>query len=360
MVERFQPNGLPVLIGSLPFTEHEQALKLVLDYTPEIPLWTQLPVHKEEGMVAQFMAGMPGLCATAGGGFIDTARADFDRDLIHFYEEYLAVMEGHSDLSDSRFLLNKDTARGFFVLIESLKRRSAPPLALKGQMTGPFTFCTGILDQNKKAIIYDEQVKDAALKLLAMKSRWQVRQLGQFGCPVIIFFDEPALAGFGSSEFISISNDAIVQSLKEVIAAVHAEGALAGVHVCANTDWSLIFDSGADIVSFDAYAYFERFILYKDKIKEFLNASKIIAWGIVPTLDVDKLESETAGSLIGQWKEKAVQLEKLGIDSDQLISQSLITPSCGAGSLSHELAIKALRLTREVSDQIRRKFNMER
>jgi len=355
MVERFQPHGLPVLIGSLPFAEHAQALKLVLNYTPEIPLWIQLPVHREEGMVAQFMPGMPGLCATADRSFIDTAQADFDRDLIHFYEEYLAVMEGNTDLSDSRFLLDEDTARGFFLFIESLKRLSAPPVAVKGQVTGPFTFCTGILDQNKKAIIYDEQIKDAAVKLLALKSRWQVRQLSQFGCPVIIFFDEPALAGFGSSEFISISKDTIIQSLEEVMEAVHAEGGLAGVHVCANTDWSLILDSTADIVSFDAYSYFERFILYKDSIKEFLNAGKIIAWGIVPTLEVDKLENETTESLINRWKEKAAQLEKLGIDSNQLISQSLITPSCGSGSLSAELAIKVLRLTREVSAQIRRK-----
>jgi len=355
MVERFQPKGLPVLIGSLPFAEHEQALKLVLDYTPEIPLWVQLPVHRKEGMVAQFMAGMPGLCATPDGGFIDTAQAGFDGDLIDFYEDYLAVMEGSIDLYDSRFLLNEDSARGFFVFVESLKLLSAPPVAVKGQVTGPFTFCTGILDQNKKAIIYDEQIKDAAVKLLALKSRWQVRQLSRLGCPVIIFFDEPALAGFGSSEFISISRDAIIHNLEEVIAAVHAEGGLAGVHVCANTDWSLILDSAADIVSFDAYSYFERFILYKNNVKKFLNAGKIIAWGIVPTLEVENLENETTESLINQWEEKAAQLEKLGIDSNQLISQSLITPSCGAGSLSTELAIKVLRLTREVSAQIRRK-----
>jgi methionine synthase II (cobalamin-independent) len=142
--------------------------------------------------------------------------------------------------------------------------------------------------------------------------------------------------------------------------AVHAEGGLAGVHVCANTDWSLIFDSTADIVSFDAYSYFERFILYKDNIKKFLDAGKIIAWGIVPTLKVDNLENETTESLINQLKEKAAQIEKLGIDSNQLISQSLITPSCGAGSLSTDLAIKALRLTQQVSAQIRRKFNMVR
>jgi len=355
MVKPFQPNGLPVCIGSLPLAEHQEAYKLVLEYMPEIPLWNQLPVHKEEGMVVQFLSGLPGLCSAEGRTYIDTAGDDFDRELIEFYEDYMAVVEEKAELSDSRFVLDQVASKGFFIFIEGLKSRSAPPVAVKGQITGPFTFCTAISDQNKKAIIYDAQMKDAAVKLLALKSRWQARELSQFGCPVIIFIDEPALAGFGSSGFIAVSRDEVAQSLEEIIAAVHAEGALAGVHICANTDWSLILDSSADIVSFDAYSYFDRFILYAAKIKEFLDAGKIIAWGMVPTLKADKLDLETSGSLINQWKEKAAQIENLGIAADELISQSLITPSCGAGSLNPEQAIKALRLTREVSQRIRQR-----
>ena len=355
MVKPFQPDGLPVFIGSLPLAEHREAFRLVLEYMPEIPLWIQLPVHEEEGMVAQFMPGLPGLCSVEDRQYIDTAADDFNSELVQFYEDYMAVVEEKADLFDSRFALDKDTAKGFFVFVEGLKRLSAPPVAVKGQITGPFTFCTAISDQNKKAIIYDEQIKDAAVKLLALKSRWQTRELSQFDCPVIIFIDEPALAGFGSSEFITISRDEIAQGLEEVIAAVHAEGGLAGVHVCANTDWSLILDSSADIVSFDAYSYFDRFMLYAAKIKEFLDAGKIIAWGMVPTLEADKLDFETTESLMRQWKEKAGHIEKLGVESDQLVSQSLITPSCGAGSLSTEQAVKVLKLTREISQRIRQR-----
>jgi methionine synthase II (cobalamin-independent) len=351
----FRPRCLPVLIGSLPLADHVEACQLVWEHTPQIPLWVQLPAYPEEGMIAQFMPGLPGICSSGGSVYINTDQDGFDRDILKFYEDYMAVEEGHTALSESRFVLNEDTARGFFIFVDRLKRLSTPPVAVKGQVTGPFTFCTGIADQNKKAIIYDEQVKDAAVKLLALKARWQVKQLSGFGAPVIIFFDEPALAGFGSSAFIGISRDGIAQSLEEVVAAVHAEGGLAGVHVCANTDWSLILDSTADIVSFDAYSYFDRFILYSDQIKKFLDAGKIVAWGIVPTLKADELENETTESLVDQWKQKAAQVEKLGIDSEQLIFQSLVTPSCGAGSLSSGLAIKALRLTKEVSEEIRRK-----
>lgn len=353
MESAFQPRGLPALIGSLPLADHVEACQLVLEYTPQIPLWIQLPAHKQEGMVAQFMPGLPGICSTADRVYIDTDLDNFENDILKFYEDYIAVVDGDTDLFESRFSLSEETARGFFVFVESLKGLSSPPIAVKGQITGPFTFCTGILDQNKKAIIYDAQLKDAAVKLLALKSRWQVQQLKQFDCPVIIFLDEPALAGFGSSEFISISRDDIAQSLAEVIAAVHAEDGLAGVHVCANTDWTLVLDSAADIVSFDAYSYFDRFILYSDPIKAFLEAGKMIAWGMVPTLKADELANATTESLVNQWHQKAVQVEKLGIDLDRLITQSLITPSCGAGSLSIEQALKVLKLTREVSEQIR-------
>ncbi|MGD2100386.1 MAG: hypothetical protein PVG35_22660 [Desulfobacterales bacterium] len=353
MDSTFQPRGLPALIGSLPLTDHAKACQLVLEYTPQIPLWIQLPAYTEEGMIAQFMPGLPGICSAADRVYVDTGQDDFDNDILKFYEDYIAVTDGGSDLSTSRFAMNEETAKGFFVFVEHLKRLPSPPVALKGQITGPFTFCTGISDQNKTAIIYDEQVKDAAVKLLDLKSRWQVQQLKPFNCPVIIFLDEPALAGFGSSEFISISRDEIAQSLEEVIAGVHAEGGFAGVHVCANTDWTLVLDSAADIVSFDAYAYFDRFILYADHIKAFLDAGKMIAWGMVPTLDPDELDKATTESLVEQWQQNAAQIQKLGIDLDQLIAQSLITPSCGAGSLSVKQAVQVLRLTREVSEQIR-------
>ena len=213
MTKPFQPDGLPVFIGSLPLGDHREAFQLVLEYMSEIPLWVQLPVHKEEGMVAQFMPGLPGLCSVEDRQYIDTAGDDFNSELIQFYEDYMAVVEEKADLSDSRFVLDEVTTKGFFIFVKGLKRLSAPPVAVKGQITGPFTFCTAILDQNKKAIIYDAQIKDAAVKLLALKARWQARELSQFGRPVIIFIDEPALAGFGSSQFITISRDEIAQSL---------------------------------------------------------------------------------------------------------------------------------------------------
>ena len=117
MIKNFQANCLPVLIGSLPMDNHAEAIKLVYKYTPEIPLWVQLPLLKEEGMLAQFQPGMPGLTIENDRSFIDTAGNNFDNELVSFYEDYIAVTEGLADLSSSRFALTTDTAAGFFELI---------------------------------------------------------------------------------------------------------------------------------------------------------------------------------------------------------------------------------------------------
>ena len=233
---------------------------------------------------------------------------------------------------------------------------AADPVAVKGHITGPFTFCTGIVDQDKRALFYEPQIRDAAVKLLAMKARWQAERLAELQRPVIIFFDEPALAGFGSSEFTSISREEVGQCVEEVFEPVHQVGGLTGVHVCANTDWSLVLDSSADIVSFDAYGFFDRFILYPDQIKAFIEAGKILAWGMVPTLNADDLEKETTASLVRQFENNIKQVEALGIDSYRLINQSLITPTCGTGTLSIDLAQKVLRVTREISQEIRKRY----
>ena len=352
MATNFKPNCLPTLIGSLPLDNHEEALKLVLKYTPEIPIWVQLPVFKHEGMVAQFLPGLPGLVPGSKKACIDTDRNDFDAELLSFYEEYMAVDEGARPLVDSRFALSPDTAEGFFVLNNHLANAPNLPAAVKGQVTGPFTFCTSVCDQNDRAIFYNLQLRDAAVKLLALKARWQVQQLAQFKRPVIIFLDEPALAGFGSSEYISVTPEEIKSGFEEIAAAIHAEGGLVGIHVCANTDWSLVLESSVDIVNFDAYAFFDRFILYPRQIKRFIDAGGILAWGIVPTLNTDDIEKESTESLLSAWLEKALQIEALGIDRKTLWAQSLITPSCGAGSLPVDLACKVLAMTRELSDHL--------
>ncbi len=349
----FKGNRSAVLIGSLPVTDHEEAARMVFEYTPEIPLWVQLPAHREEGMMVQFLPGIPGVVKDEDRVFIDTSGSTFEDDSLKFYEDYLLVTEGASPLDGTRFAITEDNAAGFFTLLDKIKSVDPLPAAIKGQITGPVTMGTGVTDQNKRALFYDDRLLDVLVKTLAMKARWQAEKLSTWGVPAIVFIDEPALAGFGTSAFISISKQDVVRVLSEVIEAIHYAGGLAGVHVCANTDWSLILDSPADILSFDAYGFFDRLALYEEPLKDFFDQGRTLAWGIVPTADSNDIDRETPSSLAEKWRAQVAHLEALGIDRSRLLAQSLITPSCGTGSLSLNHAVKVLELTREVSKTLR-------
>ncbi len=348
----FQPDCLPVLIGSLPMADHAEAARLIFEATPEIPLWPQLPVYKEEGMMLQFLPGFPGKTEDQDKVYIDTSSADFDSAVLAFYEEYMAVCENGSDINSSRFTMTTDTAKGFFAFLDLADHAESAFKALKGQITGPITFATTVKDEAGRAIFYNDQLKDISLKLLALKAGWQVRKMAQKCGTVLLFLDEPGLAGFGSSAFITIGAEDIKACLNEVCAAVHAEKGLAGVHVCANTEWPIIFEADVDIISCDTYSYFDKFLLYPQHLLAFVNRGGILANGIIPTFP-EFIDRETTDSLIIRWQEQTEKLQGLGLDRKKIFSQTLITPSCGTGSISMEHTLKVLQLTKEVSAGIR-------
>ena len=352
----FAPNCLPLLVGSLPMEDHLKATSLMLEHTPDIPLWVQLPRHLEEGMVIQFSPGMPGLTQRENSDvYINSTGDDFDQEVLLFYEDYLSIIEDPGRIESSRFALTPETARGFSVFMDTIAGLPHAPLAVKGQVTGPITLGIGMKDQAGKLLFYDEQMRDIVTKQVAMKALWQVSQLSRLGCthPPLIFLDEPGVVGFGSSTYISITREQIIESLGACIDAIHLGGGVAGIHICANGDWTLALESGTDIINFDAFSYFDRLILYKNELKTFINNGGILAWGIVPTSSPEYIDNASMDSLYEMWQQQLKQLEALELDRARILAQTLITPSCGTGSLDLEHAIKVLELTRDLSFKIR-------
>ena len=62
--------------------------------------------------------------------------------------------------------------------------------------------------------------------------------------------------------------------------------------------------------------------------------------------------------LIDLWKEEVQKLSAAGVAMEKILCQSLITPSCGMGSLSAEAALKVLQLLDEVSRRLRKEFTL--
>jgi hypothetical protein len=341
-------NCIATGIGSLPLIDAEEAVGLSLRYLPEAPIWPQLPRRSFlEHFCVQYSEGLPGavIDRVTERIWFDTSR-DLSHELELFYERYLA-----KDVAS--FRISEDRAAGFHAFVADLKKNGIPPRArfLKGHCTGPLTFGITVKDHAGKDIVYNELLFDAVTKGLAMKAAWQVRQLGQFGLPVIVFIDDPAMYAL-SSGLYSLSPEMIAGKLGEIITVVHDEGGIAGIHCCGNADWPLLFRTGADIMSFDAFAYMDKVLLYPAEIGEFLRRGGALAWGIVPTTGFTG--SETTEGLAVALDGGMERLAAAGIDRTAILRQSLITPACGLGSLDPAQAEAILRLTREVSDRMQR------
>jgi len=355
---RFSANGLPVLIGSLPMDSHQQALDWIFEATPEVPLWPQLPSDPREQMLPQFAEGIPCIREedpdkATGRIYFDTTYDSFADEMLAFYEDYLKASESPEELEGSRFTTSSARAAGLYALAQRLGSVEGLQ-AVKGQVTGPFTMLTGIKDQNGRAGYFDETIREMIIKGIALKAAWQSTFLGKSGKPVLLFIDEPALAGLGSSAFISVTADEIQQMINEVAEAIHTTRGLAGIHVCANTDWGLLLDSKIDILSFDAYGFFDRIAPLKNEVNAYLDRGGIIAWGGVPTSREEDIQKETTDSLVALWNSQMDSLTGPGRSKVDILRQTIITPSCGTGSLPPELARKVLTLTREVSAELRK------
>jgi methionine synthase II (cobalamin-independent) len=346
-------------IGSLPLTDPQEATDLVFRYTPLLPSWVQLPRHPGEGMLEQYNEGLPGIKDVDGRICFDTNDSGFEQAMLEFYEHYLGAVEEHSDESLERFAISPNRARGFFSFVELLTaRRSAVPDTVKCQITGPFTLATGLKDREGKYAYYNPQLRDVIVKLLGLKATWQIRRLRLLPVSVLMFMDEPSLCGFGSSAYMGVQEEDIKKDLNEIAGAIHAEQAWAGVHCCENTDWSLLLKSAIDVLNFDAYGFFDRLFLYKEELLNFMRRGGTLAWGIVPTHSEEVIRDVSAESLVQRWKQEAQQLAAAGLPLELIARQSLVTPSCGAGSLSPIAAIRVLELLQRVSQSLRQEFGL--
>jgi hypothetical protein len=326
----------------MPHTDPGKACALIARYLKDIPVWPQLPRRSFlENMYVQYSQGFPGVVVEKEKIYVDRNR-DLTGPLEQLYTAYLA-----NDFN--KFPITQDYAKGLhtFLSLEGLN-----PKAIKGQVTGPISWGLTVTDKDKKSIIYDDVLGDAAAKLLRLKAAWQEALLGQISRRTIIFIDEPYMTSFGSA-FVSISRERVISLLDEVFGGIKG---LKGVHCCGNTDWSVLLATSVNILNFDAYNFAETLALYPSEVKRHLDRGNAIAWGIIPT-EVESLEKETVASLKDRLEAAMAPFTRNGVPFKQLIEHGLLTPGCGIATLQKdEAAEKALELLAGVSEAVRKRY----
>ncbi len=333
---------LPTIIGSMPQTDPQAACAQIVHYLKDIPAWPQLPNRSFlENMYVQYSQGFPGVVMKDNSIYVNRSQG-IDKPLEQLYAAYL-------ENNFNKYPVSSDYAAG---LHSFLALGKLSPLAVKGQVTGPVTWGLTVTGEGKRAVIYDEVLGDAVAKLLRLKAGWQEKELSRISRNTIIFIDEPYMEAYGSSSFITLTKEKVISLLDEVFGGISG---LKGVHCCGNTDWSILAETSADILSFDAYNYARSLSLYPSEIKAFLDKKGAIAWGIVPN-DAELLAKESVASLRDRLEEAMAPFTRKGIRFKQLIEQGLLTPGCGLVRLSEEASGRALELLAELSAVIRKRY----
>ena len=322
---------------------------------PQIPFFPQLKnINKNEDMIIQFLEGLPSFLPSKLENFtIDSDSEEFFEDLETFFTDYEKITSENNAEILERYGISKDFSSSFEEF-ENIIKTTKPQFA-KGQIVGPFTLATTLQDNNGKAVIYDETLKDIIVKLLSLKALWQIKRIKKANPDTtpIIFMDEPSISQLGTSAYMTISEAEVIQMLKEISDIIKANGGISAIHCCGKCDWSIPMKAKIELLNPDAYTFAENFSIYYKMIENHLLSGGKIAWGLIPTLDVDALRGTTLKNLIEKFEQAVKYLTNKRIDEKLIIDNSLITSSCGAGSLSIENAERAMDLVSELSKELK-------
>ena len=94
--------------------------------------------------------------------------------------------------------------------------------------------------------------------------------------------------------------------------------------------------------------------MYPDAVRKHLLGGGALAWGVVPTSV--SIREQTVGMLVSLLERLIDHLASQGIDRQLIIDQSLLTPSCGTGSMEPADAEKVFAMTESLSRTMRDKY----
>jgi len=260
--------------------------------------------------------------------YFDTS-AGTDAGVEEFFTHYLEVLEGGTP---EYFRVGPQYGQGIHVLLERLRKNGKKLPFLKVQVTGPLSFALTVTDENRKPIFYHPVFRDVAVKAMGLKAVWLLEEFKPYAEEVIVFFDEPSLSAYGSSAFLGVSKDDVMDSLNDVISMVVDRGGIPGVHCCGNTDWGLLMETSTRIINFDAVDFMDTMAIYRNELSGFLSRGGVLAWGAVP--NTERIREETVHDVIRRVREGVDMLADTGIDRDALTAQVIVTPACGCAGLT--------------------------
>ena len=335
-------NLLTTAMAVMPHTDAERALEVALSM--DIPFWPQLPrLSYYEDMYVQAAEHFPGI-------ILDVEAQTLSFSTEKFMNELESVMAGFDD--PTLFDVSPDYSAVYHRFLE-MELSDRP--AIRGQLEGPVSFGFNVADENDRPILFNDTVRPFMFEFMARRVNVQLERLKEKNPNAFMFVDEPGLQFL----FSALSGYGDVQAKADMEYFFSMIERPRGVHLCGNPDWDFLLNLDMDILSMDIYTNRDVFAAYSAGIKRFLEKGGILSWGIVPT-NIEPYEKESLESLQDQLESVWQSLYSKGIDRDQLLSQSLISPAtcCLVNPDFEKTVEKGFQTVKRLSETLREAYGL--
>jgi len=335
-------NLLTTAMAVMPHTDINQALETALSL--DIPYWPQLPrLSYYEDMYVQASEHFPGILLD-----IDNQKLSFSMD--KFLSEFEMTMARFDEPDFFDISPEYSTVYHRFLELDLAHRP-----AIRGQLEGPISFGMNVLDENKRPILFDDTLRPFMYEFMSKRINVQLQRLKRLNSNAFMFVDEPGLQ-FLFSALSGYDSAAAREDMAHFFSMVERP---CGVHLCGNPDWDFLLGLEMDVLSLDVYLNGEIFSSYAGAIRSFLDRGGVIVWGMVPT-NFEPFEKESTDSLEDRLTHLWQLLDRKGIDTDFLLSKSLLSPAtcCLVNPDMERTVENAFEVVRRLSARLREKYRL--
>ncbi len=335
-------NLLTTAMAVMPQTDVQQALDLALSL--DVPFWPQLPNFSYyEDMYVQAAEHFPGIV-------LDVEKKTLDFSMTKFIDEFEEAMGRFDD--PAYFDISEQYS---VVYHDFLKRDLADRPAIRGQLEGPISFGFNVLDQDERPILFDDTIRPFLMEFMAKRINIQLSRLKERNANAFMFIDEPGLQ-FIFSAMSGYGEQKAKTDLDNFFAMIDGPR---GIHLCGNPDWDFLLNLDMDVLSLDIYTNAEIFAACAGSIKKFLNRGGVLVWGIVPT-GYEIFAKESLGFLIMKLEGIWQHLGKKGVDMEQIIAQSMLSPAtcCLVNPDKGKTVENAFSMVNHLSVMLREKYKI--
>ncbi|MDQ1751924.1 MAG: hypothetical protein QOE71_2980 [Pseudonocardiales bacterium] len=327
MIDRPWPPGTATGLGSLPGTDPDEAVRLVLGEVPELPYLPELP---ERGVGAD-MIGRTGSLLV-------------DLPLEWQLHGWTVADRGGRDRSRASDLLQRD--------LDALTEQGQDLDVVKLQVCGPMTMAANIELPNLHKVLTDPGAfRDLAaslaegtrLHLADLRSRLPgtriVLQVDEPGLPAVLAGTVPTPSGYGTVR--SMAPSIAQPALAAVLDA--AEPAHRVVHCCAaEVPFDLLRGAGALAIAVDFSLLGKRDL---DAIGELIDAGGSLWLGVAPGVDTEISSDQLRNKITSMW-------QRLGFAMELLPDRVVPTPACGLSGASMSYVRRVMSVLRETGHSL--------